>query len=291
MSRLPRKVAALAAIPLLALLSACRVESGINVAETDAVNWDFTFDTEELGKNGLTCDTVLSSQIDTLKTAYGPTTYTENANAQGLGCTVSVSLNDTTKNLLYTHSNGVYSVNVPQEFWSAFDSAMKSTAGSLPSYTFAFSMTFPTAIIKASDGGTISGNTVTWSDYDTVIKGISAEANDSTTKADVSPEATSDKSTDASSTKSSSSKRAWISGGVAAIALAAGVMFFVTRGRKNKQDIASAYQAGWTQQATQVTDSFPTPPITPDPIETAPEAHMPEAPQTHNPFGDAAPNT
>ncbi|MGO1591261.1 MAG: LppM family (lipo)protein [Ancrocorticia sp.] len=165
-----RKKLVLAVIPAAALLGACQVGTTLSLSEDETISISLEMEDDEGLAAGMTC-------ADFEENFEGGFPYLSDVVIDDLGsdplsCRFTGTFDQEFYSMAVTTSGDSYTMDIPEEFWTAFnDSSQIEQFGNIDS---TFTMEFPGNVSEASNGGQIDGNTVTWEGYDTLSEGVSA---------------------------------------------------------------------------------------------------------------------
>ena len=169
-------------LPFLVVLGGCRSEATLDVTDGDQQTLTFDIDSEIGSNDGTMCEKA-KTQLEAQRSVLGESTTAPVPGAKGASCRITLKLSSSLKQLLYSKSGDKVTAEIPGQFWSSFNSAFAGKSGisqsDLESANFSITFKLPGKVTKASDGGRIDGNKVTWTDYKIVSKGIKAESDSS----------------------------------------------------------------------------------------------------------------
>lgn len=165
-----RRKLILAVVPAAMLLGACQVDTTMNVTEDETLTAVMDITDDEGLATGMTCSDVEDNLGGEFP--YADEFSVEEVGSDPLSCRFYATFDQTMYDMAISKSGDSYTVDIPEDFWTSFnESAQIEQFGTIDS---TFTIEFPGEVTDASNGGQISGNSVTWQDYDTLSQGISA---------------------------------------------------------------------------------------------------------------------
>ena len=252
-SRRTRVVAALL-LPVALMLSACKSDNSIEVTESGGLNMtmDMVDDEGLMSGAGITCDMMqqeLGDETDDIIPG-GSFEIEDISEGSNLGCRFIMSAPYAVDNEALIDNGDSYTLVMTSDDMEDFTEEDMSEIGTMD---FTFSVTMPGDITDATAGGDVSGNTVTYTDLQTMSSGIEVtgyKAAGSGGGTDPSPQpttqptdgATADPGSEQTDTGTQAADEdsdgfpiwAMILIGVGALLLIGVIVYLLTRGKKNK---------------------------------------------------------
>ncbi len=244
------KVMAGLLLPVALLLSACKSDNTMEISEAGGLTMtmDMVDDEGLMSGAGITCDMMKSEMGDESDDIIpgGSFDIQDISSGDNLGCRFIMSAPYAVDGETLIDNGDSYTLNISPDDMQDFTEEDMQDIGTL---AFTFKITMPGKITDATDGGTISGNSVTYTDLQAMTSGVTVtglqaggSVEPSTSPATQTPSSTESAQTNGTGTNQSTSDDdssgfpvwAWILIGVGALLLIGLIAFFLTRGKKNK---------------------------------------------------------
>ncbi|MGO1591260.1 MAG: hypothetical protein ACTHW1_00450 [Ancrocorticia sp.] len=250
-------------LPAALLLSACQSANTVEITEDGGMTMtmDMVDTTGMMADSGITCDMMqseVSGEGDDLIPG-GSFDIEDISEGSNLGCRFIMSTPDAVDGEVLIDNGDSFTLNITADDMDMEDFTDEDLE-ELGGLDFTFNVTMPGEITDATNGGSISGSTVSYSDYNILSSGISvtgaksggggggapapapAPSQGQTVPDPVAGTPVPGPGADGNTTDSQNSDSdgfpiwAWILIGVGAVLLIGLIIFFLTRGKKNKND-------------------------------------------------------
>ena len=215
-----KRAIAIMLLPALFILASCKSENTVEVTSGGGLVFTMDMIDEEgtLAMLGMSCKDLESA----MGTSVGDLGDDAKMSVDDIkdGCRVKAEAANAVDGKTLTDDGDTYTLKLDS---SDVGDISEDDLGQFGSFDFSFSVKMPGDIKNATDGGTISGDTVTYTDLKVLEKGIEVTGNK-----------TGGSGSSSNSGSSSSSALVWILIGLGAVLVIGGVFFLISRKSGNK---------------------------------------------------------